>query len=73
MAKNLYRLECPVNSTYDMETTADGKHIEYIQLLPLDHFKQPTKTGWTSTRSKTTYTQYYTNNPAYFWQAPENK
>jgi len=73
MAKNLYRLECPVNSTYDMETTADGKHIEYIQLLPLDYFKQPAKTGWTSQRTRTTYTQYYTNNPAYFWQAPENR
>lgn len=72
MAKNLYRLECPVNSTFNMETTAAGKNIEYIQLLPLDYFKQPVKTSWTNKNSKTAYTYYYTNNPAYFWQVPEN-
>ncbi|MBO9202570.1 MULTISPECIES: transglutaminase domain-containing protein [Niastella] len=72
MAKNLYRLECPVNSTFNMETTAEGKRIEYIQLLPLDYFKQPVKTSWTSKNTKTAYTYYYTNNPAYFWQVPEN-
>jgi hypothetical protein len=72
MAKNLYRLECPVNSAYDIETNAEGKSIEYIQLLPLDYFKQPAKTTWTSKKTKTAYTYYYTNNPAYFWQAPEN-
>lgn len=72
MAKNLYRLECPVNSAYDIETTADGKQIEYIQLLPLDYFKQPSKTTRTNQYSKTSYTCHYTNNPAYFWRAPEN-
>jgi hypothetical protein len=72
MAKNLYRLECPVNSAYDTETTAPGKHIEYIQLLPLDYYKQQAKTTWTNQRTKTSYTNYYTNNPAYFWRAPEN-
>jgi len=72
MAKNLYRLECPLNSAYDIETTANGKNIEYIQLLPLDYFKQPARTAWTNRYTKTSYTDYYTNNPAYFWQAPEN-
>jgi hypothetical protein len=72
MAKNLYRLECPVNSAYDTETTAEGKNIEYIQLLPIDYFKQPTTTTWTNKHTKTSYKYFYTNNPAYFWQAPEN-
>ena len=72
MAKNLYRLECPVNSAYDIETNAEGKNIEYIRLLPMDYFKQPTKTTWTNKNAKTAYTYYYTNNPAYFWQVPEN-
>jgi hypothetical protein len=71
MAKNLYRLECPVNSAYDIETTAPGRNIEYIQLLPLDYFKQPAKVTRTNQYTKTSYTNYYTNNPAYFWQAPE--
>jgi len=71
MAKNLYRLEVPVQSTYNLETSASGKNIEYIQLLPLDYFKQPTKTNRTNQYSKTSYTYYYTNNPAYFWQLPE--
>jgi hypothetical protein len=72
MAKNLYRLECPVNSAYDTETTAGGKNIEYIQLLPVEYFKQPTTTTWTNKHTKTSYKYFYTNNPAYFWQAPEN-
>jgi hypothetical protein len=72
MAKNLYRIECAVNSAFNMETSAVGKNIEYIQLLPLDYFKQPVKTSWTNKNTQTVYTYYYTNNPAYFWQIPEN-
>lgn len=72
MAKNLYRLECPVNSAYDIETGGNGKTIEYIELLPLDYFKQPTKNSWTNQYTKTAYTEYYTNNPAYFWKAPQH-
>jgi len=71
MAKNLYRLECPASSEYDTETGAPGKQINYIDLLPLDYFKQPTKSDWTNPSSKTTQIFYYTNNPAYFWQAPQ--
>lgn len=36
MAKNLYRLECPVESKYDYETWLPGKQVTYIELLPLD-------------------------------------
>jgi hypothetical protein len=59
MSKNLYRLICPVNSTYDVETAAPGKTVEYVQLLPLDYFRQ-----------KPDRTTYNTNNPALFWAVP---
>jgi hypothetical protein len=60
MSKNLYRLICPVNSAYDLETPGPGKEVEYVQLLPLDYFRQ--KPDRTDT--------YNTNNPALFWAAP---
>lgn len=59
MSKNLYRLICPVNSTYDLETPAKGKSVEYIQLLPLDYFRQ-----------QPNRTTFNTNNPTLFWAAP---
>ncbi len=72
MAKNLYRLECPVHSQYDMETKAQGKTIDYVQLLPLDYFKQtPDKTEQSNEQSGTTLTTYKTNNPELFWAKPE--
>lgn len=67
MAKNLYRLECPVHSKYDTETPVQFQKAgnkgnpEYVQLLPLDYFKQkPDKTG----------NCYNTNNPVKFWANP---
>lgn len=72
MAKNLYLLECPVNSVYDAETSQAGKQITYLQLLPLDYFKQPTQTQWQNPATQTTLITFYTNNPAYFWQAPQS-
>ncbi len=71
MAKNLYILQCPVNSTYNYETPERGKSIRYIQLLPLDYFKQsPAIKESTSAKSGTTYQYYNTNNPTSFWQIP---
>ena len=71
MAKNLYILECPVNSEYDTETKKRGKIITYIQLLPLDYFKQlPDKTESTDKKTGTTFIKYKTNNPTLFWKAP---
>lgn len=65
MAKNLYRMECPVNSEFDTETRAEGKKRVYIELLPLDGFKQsPQKIV------NGNYTHYITNNPDLFWAAP---
>ena len=72
MAKNLYRLQCETNSEYDSETTAPGKIINYVQLLPLDYFKQgPDKTENTNNQN-TTYVYYVTNNAKAFWAAPQN-
>lgn len=63
MAKNLYRLECPVKSEYDSETYANhkGKKVIYLELLPLD--------GLVQTRDSNT--NYITNNPDLFWAKPE--
>jgi hypothetical protein len=63
MAKNLYMLECPVTSEYDMETHREGKTISYIKLLPLDYDNQkPDKV-----ESEGMITVYKTNNPKVFW------
>ncbi|MFT3824323.1 MAG: transglutaminase-like domain-containing protein [Chitinophagaceae bacterium] len=71
MAKNLYKLQCPVNSTWDMETRAAGKTIEYITLLPLDYFnQQPDRSETTGKESKTTLVFFNTNNPNNFWTKP---
>jgi hypothetical protein len=72
MAKNLYILECPVNSEYDTETRAAGKNISYVQLLPLDYFNQsPDKTVSTDKKTGTSFTKLKTNNPLIFWQTPQ--
>ncbi|RKR82210.1 transglutaminase superfamily protein [Mucilaginibacter gracilis] len=74
MAKNLYRLECATSSEYDTETRTPNKTVSYIQLLPLDYFKQtPEKTSSTSNVDHVTYNNYNTNNPAAFWAAPVGK
>lgn len=68
MAKNLYRLETPIHSTYNCETTEKGKTIEYIQLLPLDGINQkPNRITTKGEQSKMTYNKYITNNPNQFW------
>ena len=71
MAKNLYRLECPVSSEYDTETRKPGKRITYVDLLPLDYFNQkPDRTESTNQTNQTTFISYNTNNPALFWAPP---
>lgn len=72
MAKNLYKLKCPVVSQYNMEKPLVGKTIEYIELLPVAYFKQkPDKEIITNHHSGVTYTTYKTNNPDLFWMMPE--
>lgn len=71
MAKNLYRLECPVSSEFDTETRMPGKKISYVDLLPLDYFNQkPDRTESTNQSNQTTFISYNTNNPSLFWTAP---
>ncbi|MEZ4800313.1 MAG: hypothetical protein R2809_11180 [Flavobacteriales bacterium] len=69
MAKNLYRLECPINSTSDLETPIKGKTLEYVQLLPLDGLNQiPEVDVIKIENSGMTYKTYITNNPNTFWE-----
>ncbi len=71
MTKNLYRLETPVGSEYDTETSSNGKRVDYVELLPLDGYRQePQKTEKTGTHSRLKYTDYKTNNPDLFWAKP---
>lgn len=75
MAKNLYRLECPVSSEYNYETEQPDKNTVYLELLPLDGINQtPQKTERViNQKSKFTITHYVTNNPNLFWVAPAGK
>jgi len=69
MAKNLYRLETPIHSTYNYETKEKGKTVEYMQLLPLDGINQEPKIKISeSEKSKMVYKTYITNNPNLFWE-----
>jgi hypothetical protein len=71
MAKNLYRLECPVSSEYNYETKEDGKVISYIQLLPVEYFKQKPDVV-TDDAKKTKFVTYNTNNASLFWATPKD-
>lgn len=69
MAKNLYRLEVPIHSTYNYETKESGKIVEYIQLLPLDGINQePEIKVSKNKKSNMIYKTYITNNPNIFWE-----
>lgn len=72
MAKNLYRLQTPLNSEYDTETWKSGKEVTYIELLPLDGIEQtPQKNEQTSNSTGVKFIHYKTNNPTLFWTKPE--
>lgn len=74
MAKNLYRLECPVNSQFDTETSGLGKEIAYIELLPLDGIEQtPQHETQKNNETQITYQFYKTNNSQIFWASPESQ
>lgn len=66
MSKNLYWIQCAVNSTWDLETYHENTPAtEYINLYPgnFSTIHQAKKGG------KSTIT-YAVSNPAYFWQKP---
>jgi hypothetical protein len=72
MAKNLYRIECPLSSEYDFETFEKGEKVPYVELLPLDAYQQtPKKTETVGKKSGAVFTNYKTNNPRVFWTKPE--
>ncbi|MDP2067599.1 MAG: transglutaminase-like domain-containing protein [Lutibacter sp.] len=72
MAKNLYRLETPLNSEYDTETWKSGKEVTYVELLPLDGIEQtPLKKEETNNSTGVKFIYYKTNNPNLFWTKPE--
>ncbi|WP_394337522.1 TPR end-of-group domain-containing protein [Deminuibacter soli] len=70
MAKNLYLLQCPVNSIAGNETRMPGKVISYIQLNPVAYFRQKQNGGAKSGTQQGDLLYYNTNNAAAFWQAP---
>ncbi|MBK8345792.1 MAG: hypothetical protein IPL12_22445 [Bacteroidetes bacterium] len=70
MAKNLYKLECPVESRYDLETMVIGKEITYIRLLPTAYFKQQPDIEENEWGNSTTAITYNTNNAKLFWAPP---
>lgn len=72
MAKNLYRMQCPIISEFNSETTEIGKSVTYIELLPLNYFKQkPDKTEVTNSQKEILSINYLTNNPNLFWEEPK--
>lgn len=72
MAKNLYRMQTPLVSEYDLETGKTGKEIVYVELLPLDGLLQePQKTEQTEKATGVKFITYKTNNPDLFWTKPE--
>ena len=69
MAKNLYKLECPLNSEYNYETYEEGKTRTYIQLVPGN--KKPSHVLKKNEHGMISYSLYYTNNPKSFWAEPQ--
>jgi len=71
MAKNLYYLYSPLKSEYNYETRANDKTVTYVNLVPLDYFKQ--KPDMSENKNKDTnfaIVKYRTNNPQIFWELP---
>ncbi len=72
MAKNLYRLICPLKSEFGSQTRAKGKTIQYVELLPVAS-KDPVVDGFeTNTNAKTgvNVINFHTNNDRLFWKKP---
>jgi Transglutaminase-like superfamily len=69
MAKNLYRLECPVSSEYDFETAVKGKMRNYTALIPADYY--PLMKYEQARRDRPQFKVNYTGNAAAFWAVPE--
>jgi transglutaminase-like putative cysteine protease len=72
MAKNLYRMECPMKSEYNYESFQKGETVTYIELLPIDAYNQtPQKQEEISSHTGAKFINFKTNNPNIFWAKPE--
>jgi hypothetical protein len=71
MAKNLYRIQCPISSEYNFETPAQNKTVEYIELLPLNALNSvPQKKESYKIDSGSKFIQHVTYDPVRFWAKP---
>ncbi len=71
MAKNLYRIECPISSEFDIETFKNGEAYKTIQLLPLDAYNHTIKMTQSFNKYfNMLFINYTTNNPDLFWEIP---
>ena len=71
MAKNLYRMVCPLSSEYNSETWEKGKEITFVELLPLDGIEQIPQKSESTSKAGVKFTNYKTNNPDLFWAKPK--
>lgn len=72
MAKNLFRMICPLHSEFSSQTRTKGKLIEYVELLPVGS-KNPVVDGFETNVNPKTGIQvitYHTNNELMFWKKP---
>jgi len=67
MAKNLFRIECPLNSEFDFESYKSGKIYEYVELLPVNTFNQKNQE---ILNIDIKFINQKTNNPNLFWSKP---
>jgi hypothetical protein len=74
MAKNLYMMYSPLKSEYDYQTPDKNKDVTYVNLLPLDYFKQtPEVSKSVNKNNGVTVNWYRTNNPDTFWKVQNGK
>ncbi|WP_143087804.1 transglutaminase domain-containing protein [Chitinophaga sp. YR627] len=73
MAEHMYRLICPVNSTYDSQTRSAGKVLQYVELLPAGSKDPAVDMFETSVSRNTNVISYHTNNNRAFWQLPSDR
>lgn len=70
MGEHMYRMICPVNSTYNSETRTAGKTLQYTQLLPYGS-QEPIDQGQETKQYKDHLViGFHTANDELFWQKP---
>jgi len=69
MGEHLYRMICPVASTYNSQTH-DGKTLEYVELLPYGSVEPPFTMVETQQTGGQCVICYHTSNDKAFWEKP---